>query len=335
VCCAQAVNILVPLSYVGGQLSALAQQGSSATDAKINIQLLPMMQLSKAATQLNVKDSPADLAQWESVSGILVNPESHAILAEQKQLADISKAVQQQEGYKWDDLLRAAGSQPEQITTLPLDNAMLLLFYRADVLEQHQMLPPSSWDQLLKLAAALNGTDMNGDGTSDHAVCINLAAGVCRLAVECFGLVVKHTNSFCWHPTHDVFKSGLSVRPLRTLTRGMWAAGCKLWYWYSAILAPMVQYQGTAQGMLFEASDMAPLINTDAGAAALALLRGLHPLTTSDDSCSAVESAFIRGECAFSLGWVSQFKVRDCLSEIIVQIGTMCLHLLHACCDQH
>ena len=54
---------------------------------------------------------------------------------------------------------------------------MLLMFYRADVLEASRHGVPSSWEDLLQVATALNGTDLDGDGNRDYGVCISTTPG--------------------------------------------------------------------------------------------------------------------------------------------------------------
>jgi hypothetical protein len=49
-----------------------------------------------------------------------------------------------------------------------------LMHYRRDVFDRFNVSAvPQTWDELLELAARLNGTDFDGDGTPDFALCYN------------------------------------------------------------------------------------------------------------------------------------------------------------------
>jgi hypothetical protein len=50
----------------------------------------------------------------------------------------------------------------------------LLLYYRAGVFKSNKINPPDTWEQMLEVAAFLNGTDFNQDGKQDYALCMNL-----------------------------------------------------------------------------------------------------------------------------------------------------------------
>jgi len=47
-----------------------------------------------------------------------------------------------------------------------------MLYYRRDILEKIGMEPPKDWDDYMKVAEAMNGMDMNGDGEADYGSCI-------------------------------------------------------------------------------------------------------------------------------------------------------------------
>ncbi len=47
-----------------------------------------------------------------------------------------------------------------------------MLYYRTDVFEKAGLKPPTTWDEYLADAKALNGKDFNGDGTKGYGSCI-------------------------------------------------------------------------------------------------------------------------------------------------------------------
>ena len=73
-------------------------------------------------------------------------------------------------------LMAAANSlYTEGVTSLKM--RPLLLYYRRDVLAHLGQPVPETWQQLLGLAALINGTDLNGDGVRDHALCCDVDPG--------------------------------------------------------------------------------------------------------------------------------------------------------------
>lgn len=58
---------------------------------------------------------------------------------------------------------------------VPLSGASVLLYYRSDVLPPAQV--PRTWQQLLALAKAYQGKDLNRDGQADYSFCFQRGAG--------------------------------------------------------------------------------------------------------------------------------------------------------------
>jgi multiple sugar transport system substrate-binding protein len=56
--------------------------------------------------------------------------------------------------------------------TIPLDGDFQMVYYRTDLLAQAGLKPPETWDDYLKIAAAFDKKDLNGDGTPDFGSCI-------------------------------------------------------------------------------------------------------------------------------------------------------------------
>ena len=55
---------------------------------------------------------------------------------------------------------------------ITLDGDFHMMYYRKDVLDAAGLKPPTTWDEYLEVAKAVNGKDMNGDGTPDFGSCI-------------------------------------------------------------------------------------------------------------------------------------------------------------------
>ena len=46
-----------------------------------------------------------------------------------------------------------------------------VVYYRRDVFSAHNLTVPTTWDDVLAVAAILNGSDFNADGAGDYALC--------------------------------------------------------------------------------------------------------------------------------------------------------------------
>ncbi len=84
-------------------------------------------------------------------------------------------------GIQWSDVTEFVRTMhatfKNQIVGFPVDVRMDLLFYRKDLLARVNATgPPQTWTELLRMARALNGTDLNGDGRADYGICMDVRA---------------------------------------------------------------------------------------------------------------------------------------------------------------
>jgi len=79
---------------------------------------------------------------------------------------------------QWDDVVKSLqdfNSYQGKIYSIPLDGDIHTVYYRKDSLAAAGLQPPQTWDDYLAVAKALNGKDLNGDGTPDYGSCISKA----------------------------------------------------------------------------------------------------------------------------------------------------------------
>ena len=55
---------------------------------------------------------------------------------------------------------------------IQLDGDFQMVYSRKDVLDKNKLEPPKTWEDYIAIAKAINGQDMNGDGTPDYGSCI-------------------------------------------------------------------------------------------------------------------------------------------------------------------
>ncbi len=82
--------------------------------------------------------------------------------------------------------------------------------------------------------------------------------------------------------------------------------GAQSYWMFLSILAPFLQTQGTKSGAFFDPANMNPLINNDAGVAALDIYQQLSKLGPPDilnEDVGASRGLFTSGRCALSLDW--------------------------------
>ena len=90
-------------------------------------------------------------------------------------VANLENFVQKDTNIKLDDITTYFREFNQKVNgdtyTLTLDGDFHMFYYRTDILNRFSQEPPRSWDEWFKVAEAINGKDMNGDGVPDYASC--------------------------------------------------------------------------------------------------------------------------------------------------------------------
>jgi len=163
------VNIMTQTGAIQEPLARRAPEFEKLTGAKINVIAVPFSDLYQKvltdwASGTNSVDAAVFAPQWmvDYVAG--------------GYLEDLSARIAADKALQWDDIgafFRDFSAKYDGKTYLiPLDGDFHMLYYRADVFKAAGLQPPKTWDEYLADAKALNGKDMNGDGTPDFGSCI-------------------------------------------------------------------------------------------------------------------------------------------------------------------
>ncbi len=162
------------MTFTGPQIAEPLQRHApefeKMTGAKINVITVPNADLyTKLLTDWSSGTNSVDAAvfapQWmgDYVSGGF--------------LEDLTDRVAKDKDLAWDDIgpfFRDFSAKYQgKVYMVPLDGDFLLVYYRTDVFKDAGLAPPLTWDDYLADAKALNGKDMNGDGTPDYGSCIS------------------------------------------------------------------------------------------------------------------------------------------------------------------
>ncbi len=165
------VNVM---TFTGPQIAEPLQRHApefeKATGAKVNVITVPFSDLyTKLLTDWSSGTNSVDAAvfapQWmgDYITGGF--------------LEDISDRVAKDKELAWDDIgvfFRDFSAKYQGKTYLiPLDGDFHMIYYRTDVFQDAGLTPPKTWDDYVADAKALNGKDMNGDGTPDYGSCIS------------------------------------------------------------------------------------------------------------------------------------------------------------------
>jgi multiple sugar transport system substrate-binding protein len=163
------VNVMTQTGAIQEPLERRAPEFEKLTGAKINVIAVPFSDLYQKvltdwASGTNSVDAAVFAPQWmvDYVAG--------------GYLEDISQRVADDKDIKWDDIgafFRDFSAKYAGKTYLiPFDGDFHMLYYRSDLFKEAGLRPPKTWDDYLNAAKALNGKDMNGDGTPDFGSCI-------------------------------------------------------------------------------------------------------------------------------------------------------------------
>ncbi|KAG2494775.1 hypothetical protein HYH03_007019 [Edaphochlamys debaryana] len=167
----------------------------------------------------------------------------------------------------------------DDMVAVPLDGSQLVLFARTDVLAALGLggRPPESWEQLLEVAARANGTE-----TSMLVRSVNASGGVSynRTTGPLYGFCMQQSS-------HSLEELAL------------------------AVLAPVVQTQGSRSGMYLDIDTLRPAAATTAMSYVLSYIRRLAafaaPVSFSA-TAPPFSDDFALGRCAMALGSAAQFR---------------------------
>jgi len=166
------INIL---TFVGPQVAEpLQRRGPDFTDltgATVNVITVPNSDL----YQKVLTDSTSGTNAYD---GYLFAPSWIVDFAPAGLIEDLTPYVAKDKALQWDDVVKSLqdfNSYDGKIYSIPLDGDIHTVYYRIDSLKDAGLEPPKTWDDYLAVAKALNGKDLNGDGTPDYGSCISKA----------------------------------------------------------------------------------------------------------------------------------------------------------------
>jgi len=161
------------LTFTGPQIAEPLQRHApefkDLTGAEINVVQVPFADL----YQTILTDQATGTYSYDS---FVFAPQWMGDFAEAGYLEDLTPYVEKDQAIQWDDIApffrNFSALYKGKIYLIPLDGDFHMVYYRTDVLEQNNLKPPTTWDEYLQVAAAVNGQDMNGDGEGDYGSCI-------------------------------------------------------------------------------------------------------------------------------------------------------------------
>ncbi|MBZ0227490.1 MAG: extracellular solute-binding protein [Bauldia sp.] len=165
------VNVM---TFTGPQIAEPLQRRApdfeKLTGAKINVITVPFSDLyTKLLTDWSSGTNSVDAAvfapQWmvDYIAGGLLEDLSDRLAND--------KAIEEDDVAPFfRDFSQKYAGKTYMIT---LDGDFHMIYYRPDVLEANGLTPPATLDDYVAVAKALNGKDLNGDGTPDYGSCIS------------------------------------------------------------------------------------------------------------------------------------------------------------------
>ena len=163
------VNVMTQTGAIQEPLQRRAPEFEKLTGAKINVIAVPFSDLYQKvltdwASGTNSVDAAVFAPQWmvDYVAG--------------GYLEDLGGRIAQDKALQWNDIAPFfrdfSSSFGGKTYLVPLDGDFHMLYYRTDVLEKAGLKPPTTWEEYLSVAKALNGKDFNGDGQKGYGSCI-------------------------------------------------------------------------------------------------------------------------------------------------------------------
>ena len=125
--------------------------------------------------------------------------------AEAGTVEDLTNDVRTMESLEWTAISavqrKIATSYLSHTYSIPIDADPLVYYYRRDLLKRD---PPSTWEDMIEIAASFHGTDLNGDGVPDYGVCIVTESYMHVLLMTIANTVYRHAASKREHFLYDV-----------------------------------------------------------------------------------------------------------------------------------
>ncbi|HSH03414.1 MAG TPA: extracellular solute-binding protein [Anaerolineae bacterium] len=91
-------------------------------------------------------------------------------------LLDLTDLAMNDEALAWSDIAPFfrdfSATYEGRVYTIPLDGDFQLVYYRADLLAEAGLTPPTTWQEYIEMAAIFHNQDLNGDGEADYGSCI-------------------------------------------------------------------------------------------------------------------------------------------------------------------
>ncbi len=163
------VNVITQTGAIQEPLQRRAPEFEAKTGAKINVIAVPFSDLYQKiltdwASGTNSVDAAVYAPQWmvDYIAGGYLEDLTARVAADKDIQQDDVGAFFRDFSEKYDD----------KIYMITLDGDFHMMYYRKDVLDAAGKTPPTTWDEYLDVAKAVNGQDMNGDGTPDFGSCI-------------------------------------------------------------------------------------------------------------------------------------------------------------------
>ena len=167
-------------SYFGQKMTVLAIEGNVGLGIRDRANAFNELTGAQVEVVLTGRDEQVVEQATELSTGTVlydayVSTASDMIAYQVQNLLPLNDLIEKDEEIRWSDIgswFRTLGVYNNEILALPLDGDFHLMYYRQDVLAKAGLAPPKTLEEMVSVAKAINGTDMDGDGHGDVGFCI-------------------------------------------------------------------------------------------------------------------------------------------------------------------
>ena len=161
------------LTFTGPQIAEPLQRRApdfkALTGADVSVVTVPFADL----YQTILKDAAT---KTNSYQAYVLDPQWMPDFIVPGYLEDLTARVKADKDLQWDDVGQFfrdfSATFNGNIYSIPLDGDFHMVYYRIDILKAAGLEPPKTWDDYLKVAAAVNGKDDGIDGKPIYGSCI-------------------------------------------------------------------------------------------------------------------------------------------------------------------
>ncbi|KXZ51492.1 hypothetical protein GPECTOR_12g455 [Gonium pectorale] len=189
---ARALRIMVPNTGIVPILQRHADEYSALTGVRVVLNQVSFFEIG-AEVQQELRSNLSDFSDGWIIDPAVTAHCGHGTSLVHSQVRwrrvngfkSLDEYIPEDPSLQWSDFSRffrqVSAIYDGKVVSIPLDGDLMLMYYRRDLFDAHNLTVPATWEDFVSLAQRMNGTDTDGDGYGDlYGVCFDNGPPVCK-----------------------------------------------------------------------------------------------------------------------------------------------------------